>query len=121
MPVAVPVGAHDAAGEVEFNVIYVVVYLLPDGENEVLGAVTLLRERPAGSMSAGGSEEITGCEDARAKVLSRGEGVPPGHVYPVFDSTTTDAGYSTFVRPSIAFLPYLTTRWGMVLVGDPGT
>ena len=96
VPVPVPVGAHDAAGEVEFNVIYVVVYLLSDGEHEVFRTVTLLREGPAGSVAAGGGEEIAGCEDARAKVLSRGEGVPPGDVYPVFDSTATDAGDSAF-------------------------
>ena len=56
----------------------------------------MLREGPAGGVTAGGGKEITGSEDARAKVLSRGEGVPPGHVYPVLDSTATDAGYSAF-------------------------
>ena len=110
------------AREVEFNVIYIVVYLLSDGQHEVFRTVTLLREGPAGSVAAGGGEEVAGCEDARAKVLSRGEGVPPGHVYPVFDSTATDAGDSAFgeaLHSVIAIFDDAVGGWSWV--GDPGT
>src|SRR5437879_10589965 len=68
--VEVPRRAHDAAREVELDVVDAVLDLLADGFDPPVGAVDLQRMTRGQEMSARGGEEMTAGEQPRADMLS---------------------------------------------------
>ena len=62
MPVAIPVRPHDAAGEVEFDVVNAVLDLLADGLDEAVGPIALAGLAGGEEVSARGGQKIAGGE-----------------------------------------------------------
>ena len=82
--VPVPMGTHNAAGQVQLDVVYAVFDLLADGFHEPVGAVALPCVAGGQEMAAGGGEEIAAGEDSGPLRPSRLlEGAFPGHVHEV--------------------------------------
>src|SRR5260370_15233678 len=81
MGVKIPGRPHDAAREVELDVVDAVLDLLPDGFHPTIGAVDLQRMTRGQEVSAGGGEEITAGEQPWADMLSRVEGPLPSDVH----------------------------------------
>src|SRR6516165_12063323 len=74
MGVEVPRRPHDAAREVELDVVDAILDLLADGLHPAVGAVDLQCMARGKEVSAGGGEEITAGEQPRADVLPGVEG-----------------------------------------------
>ena len=96
MPVAVPIGAHDAAGEVELDVVDAVLDLLADGLDESVGAVALAGLPGGEEVAAGGGQEMSAGEHARAGNIAGVEDALPCHVHEVGRAAATHAGDSRF-------------------------
>src|SRR5438128_8303653 len=83
MPVAVPGRTHDAAREVQLDVIDAILDLLPDRADKAVRAVALERMSRRQEMTARGRQEVAGGEHTRTHVLTRLECALPGHVHEV--------------------------------------
>src|SRR5947199_9508700 len=83
MPVAVPGRTHDAAREVQLDVIDAILDLLPDRADKAVRAVALERMSRRQEMTARGRQEVAGGEHTRTHVLTRLECVLPGQVHVV--------------------------------------
>ena len=81
--VSIPRGPHDAAGQVQLDVIDPVLDLLADGADEAVGAVAFARVAGGEEVPAGRGEEVAGREHPRARVLTRLEGPLPRDVHEV--------------------------------------
>src|SRR4249920_4198427 len=77
----IPGRPHDAAGEVERDVVDAVLDLLADGFDPSVGAIDLQRMTRGQEVSARGGEEMTVGEQPRADMLSGVEGPLPGDVH----------------------------------------
>lgn len=91
MPVAVPVGPHDPARKIQFDMVDAVQNLLSDATDKALGSVVLLREGPSKTVACGRREEVARSEDSRPQVFARRERLPPRDVDPVLNTRATDA------------------------------
>ena len=94
MPVAVPIGAHDAAGEVELDVVDAVFDLLADGLNETVWPVAFAGLAGGEEVAACGGEEVAACEYAGARHVARVEDAPPCDVHEVGRAAAPDTGDS---------------------------
>ena len=81
VPVAVPGGTHDAAGEVHLDVIDPVLDLLADGFHEAVGAVAFERMARSEEVPAGRRQEMAARVEARPDVLPGIERALPGNVH----------------------------------------
>jgi|SRR6516162_8036329 len=72
--VEVPGRSHDAAREINLDMVDPVLDLLADGFHPTIGAVNLQRMTRGQEMSARGGQEITAGEHPRADMLSGIEG-----------------------------------------------
>ena len=81
--VAVPRRAHDAAGQVQLDVVDAVLDLLADRPHEAVGPVALPRVAGGEEVPAGRGQEVSGREHPGAHVLARVEGPLPRHVHEV--------------------------------------
>ena len=79
--VEVPCRPHDAAREVELDVVDAVLDLLADGLDPAIGAVDLQRMTRGQKVPAGGGEEMTAGEQPGPDMLSGVEGPLPGDVH----------------------------------------
>src|SRR3712207_6478040 len=83
MGVEVPCRPHDAAREVELDVIDAVLDLLADGFHPTIGAVNLQRMARGQKMSARGSKKMTAGEQPGTDMLPGIEGPLPGDIHKV--------------------------------------
>ena len=81
MGVKVPGRPHDAARQVELDVVDAILDLLADGLHPTIGAVDLQRMTGGQEVSARGREEMTAGEQAGAHMLSGVEGPLPGNIH----------------------------------------
>ena len=91
MPVAIPEGAHDAAGKVELDVIHAVEHLLSDGAHKTAGAIALFGKARGERVSGRGREEIATGKDPWPDELSSVIGPFQGHVDKVRHPRRADA------------------------------
>jgi hypothetical protein len=79
--VEIPRRSHDAAREVELDVVDTVLDLLSDGLHPTVGAVDLQRMTRGQEMSARGGEKMTAGEQPGPDMLTGVEGPLPGDVH----------------------------------------
>src|ERR1700730_4427046 len=96
MGVEVPCRPHDAAREVEFDVIDAVFDLLANGFHPTIGTVDLQCVPRGQEMSARGGEEMTAGERPGADMLSGGEGALPSDVHEVVGTGAAHSGNAGF-------------------------
>src|SRR5580704_7013620 len=96
MGVEVPCRPHDAAREVELDVIDAVFDLLANGFHPTVGTVDLQRMPRGQEMSARGGEEMAAGEQPRADVLSGVEGSLPSDVHEVVGTGAAHSGNPGF-------------------------
>jgi hypothetical protein len=99
VPVPVPGGPHDAAGQVELDVVDAGLDALADGAHEVVAAVAAAGELGAQGVAAGGREEPAAGADARPRQPAVVEGAPERHVDVVGDAGGPDAGDAGLQQP----------------------
>src|SRR5215472_3540630 len=105
MGMEVPGRPHDAAREVELDMVDAVLDLLADGFYPTVGAVNLPRMTRGQEMSARGGEEITAGEQPRAEMLSGVEGPLPCDVHEVMGAgaaQSDNAGFGKRGRELVA-------------------
>src|SRR3984893_9235210 len=96
MGMEVPCRSHDAAREVELDVIDAVFDLLANGFHPTIGTVDLQGMPRGQEMSARGSEEMTAGEQPRADMLSGVEGALPSDVYEMVGTGAAHSGNAGF-------------------------
>ena len=79
----IPVRPHDAAGQVELDVVHAVLDLLADGLDEAVGAVALAGLAGGEKVPAGGRQEVARGEHPGANHVAGVEGPLPGNVHEV--------------------------------------
>src|SRR5215472_12243807 len=105
MGVEVPGRPHDAAREVELDVVDAVLDLLADGFHPTIGAVDLQSVTRGQEVSGRGGEEITAGEQPGADMLSGVEGPLPGNVHEVMGAGaahSNNAGFGKRSREPVA-------------------
>src|SRR5258705_5115782 len=96
MPVPIPCGTHDAAREVQLDVIDSVLDLLADRFDKAIRAVALQRVTGGEEVASGCSEKVTARVDARADKLARVESALPRHVHVMVCAGTAEADDAGF-------------------------
>src|SRR5271155_3194183 len=96
MGVEVPCRPHDAAREVELDVIDAVLDLLANGLHPTIRTVDLQGVPRGQEMSARGGEEMTAGEQPRPDMLSRVEGPLPSDVHEVVGTGAAHSGNAVF-------------------------
>ena len=92
MPVPIPVRPHNAARQVQLDVIYPVLNLLPDGLHEPVGPVALPRLPGGQEMPPGGGQKVARCEHARAGDAAGVKNPLPGYIHKVGRAAAAHAG-----------------------------
>jgi hypothetical protein len=101
----VPGRPHDAAREVELDVVDAILDLLADGLHPAVGAINLQCMARGKEVSAGGGEEITAGEQPRADMLSGVEGPLPCNVHEMMGAgaaQSDNAGFGKRSRQPVA-------------------
>ena len=105
MPVQVPCRAHDAARQVELDVIDAVLDLLADRLDPAVGPVDLQRVTRGEEVPAGGREEMARCEETRAEVLARLERALPRHIHVVVRAGAAEADDARLEQAGLQAMP----------------
>src|SRR5215468_3565677 len=101
----IPGRPHDAAREVELDMVDAVLDLLADGFDPTIGAVNLQCMTRSQEMSPRRGEEITAGEQPRAEMLSGVEGPLPCDVHEVMGAgaaQSDNAGFGKRRRKPVA-------------------
>src|SRR4029077_5852046 len=100
MGVEVPRRPHDAAREVELDMVDAVFDLLANGFHPTIGTVDLQRMPRGQEVPARGGEEMTAGEQPRADMLSGIEGSLPSDVHEVVGAGAVHSGNAGFGKRS---------------------
>ena len=102
----VPMRPHNPAGQVQLDVVNAVLYLLADGLNEPIRAVTFPGMARGEEVAAGGGEEVAASVHRRTRRPGgRLEGPLPGHVHEVARPGAAHRRHSSLGQPPQEVLP----------------